>query len=98
MPAVSELDIFLREVEFQFEEACEVEQLLSELLEFLSIATAELADGETVLSGCDGVDEVGDGFGLREVETSIEESPLGEFSGLRQACAGVDEGLEQCLL
>ena len=72
--------------------------MLPELLEFLGIASAKLADSKTMLCGGDGVDEVGDGFGLGEVETAIEEGALGEFSGLCETSAGVDEGLQQYLL
>jgi len=36
------------------------------------------------------VDQVADGFRLREVDASVEEGPHGEFAGLGQACAGSD--------
>ena len=96
--AVGELDVLLREVEFEFEECGEVEQLLAELLEFVCVGAAELADGEGVLLRCGGVYEVGEGFGLREVEFAVAEGAEGELAGLSEACAAVDECGEESLL
>ena len=98
LAAVGKLDILLGEVEFKFKEACEVEQLFPKLLEFLCIASTKLADSETMLCRCYGIDEVGDSFGLGEVETAIKEGALGEFSRLCQSCTFIDEGLQQRLL
>ena len=44
------------------------------------------------------IDEVGNGFGLREVEATIEEGTLGELARTCHACTSSDEQTEDFLL
>jgi len=48
--------------------------------------------------GVGGVDEVGHGLGLTEVETATEEGLAGELAGFGHGSPTVEEGLKQCLL
>src|SRR5476651_2410148 len=43
------------------------------------------------------IDEVGDAFGLRQVETVVEEGALGEFAGLREPRAQLDASMKELL-
>ena len=49
-----------------------------------------MVEGEAVCARVFRGDEVGDGFGLGEVETAVEEGALSEFAWAREAAAGVD--------
>jgi len=79
--AVGELEVFVvGKIEFQFEHGVQVEEGFAQAAEFLAEVAAQLAHGEVVLRLGLRCDDVGHGFGLREVEFAVEKGALCEFA------------------
>lgn len=98
MRTVGKFHILLTEVEFQLHQAGKVEELLAQLLKPLRIASTQLTDCQSMLSRSHRVDKVGHSLCLREVQTTIEESPTGEFSWFRKTGAIINQNLQEGLL
>ena len=96
--AVGKLHILIAEVKLQFKECGEVYELLPQCFQLFGVASPQLADGKAVGCGIGGVDKVCHRLGLREVEFAVEKRTAGEFAGLCQPCAAVEEGLQERLL
>ena len=77
---VGELHILLREVEFEFEESGQVEQFVAQAVQFGRVASAHLVHGDAVRGAVRRGDDVGDTFGLCEVEFAGQECPNGKFT------------------
>ena len=75
----------------------EGEGVVVERREGVGEAAVEVGAGGLLGAGGLGGDEVGDGFGLSEVEASIEEGAAGEFAGAGGAGAQTEEGVEDAL-
>ena len=86
--AVGEFDLLFREVEFEFQLRGEVQQFFAQGVERCGITPAHLVGGERVRRPRGRGDDVGHGFGLREVEFARKIGPDGEFARLGHACAG----------
>ena len=89
--AVGELDVLFGKIELQFEEACKANQGFAQGVDFAGEAAAKLVEGEAVRARVFRGDEVGDGFGLGEVEAAVEEGALGEFAGAGLTAPRLDE-------
>ena len=83
--AVGELEVFFGEVEFEFEQGGDVDELLAELLYASGKLALQLALSDVVGGTGLGGDDVGHGFGLAQVEASAQEGAAGELSGFGQA-------------
>lgn len=83
--AVGKLDVFFAEVEFEFEERGEFEELVVEGGELLADAAFHLLHGKAMGGGGLGGDEIGDGFGLGEVEAAVGEGAAGKLAWLCEA-------------
>jgi len=79
------------EVEFEFEERGEFEELFAQLGEFGGEMASELTHGHLVGSLVGGGDEVGYGLGLREIHLAVEVGALGIFAGGGHAAAVGDQ-------
>ena len=92
--SVGELEFFVvGKIEFEFDEAGEMEQLVSECLQFGCYAASELCECQVFLGlGLCG-DEVSHGFCLCQVHLAIEERALCELTGLSEATSCVGEPL-----
>ena len=91
LAAVSKFHILVAEIELELEEGGEVDKLPAQLFQLFGIAPAQLADGKAVGGGIGGVDKVGHGLCLAEVEPTAEEGLAGEFARLGQPGTAVDE-------
>ena len=96
--AVGELDVFFGKIELEFEEAGETNQGFAQGIDLAGEAASKLVEGEAVRARVFRSDEVGDGFGLGEVETAIQEGALGEFAGTGLAAPRFDEGAHDLAL
>ena len=85
--AVGKLYLLFAEVEFEFDERYEGEQLLAQAGELAAESATHLLDGQAVRGGRGGGDEVGHGFGLRQVELAVDEGAAGELAGGGQPAA-----------
>ena len=90
--AVRELDVFLGKIELEFEEAGEADECFAQGVDFAGEAASKLVEGEAVCARVFCGNEVGDGFGLGEVESAIEEGALRELAGTGLAAPCFDEG------
>ena len=78
-------DIVFREVHSGFHDGDQLDQLLLDGLQPLGQRAFELAGCDLRLIERLRVDEVADGFGLREIDASVEEGAHGELAGLGEA-------------
>ena len=85
------------EVEFEFEEGGELEELVAEDREFGGDAATKLIHGDLVGGTVGGCNEVGYGFGLGEVEFAVEVGTLGEFARVGLAATLLGEEGEDLL-
>src|SRR5690606_14251855 len=92
--AVGELHVFFPEVEFKFDKRRKMDQRFPQVVDLLRKSSAHLVEGCQPRVVGFRVDEVGDGFRLREVETTVEKSPLCKFSWLRQTRAFAHKKLD----
>ena len=86
--AGGEGDVFFGEVEFEFDERCQVDELLTQTGDTARYAAFHLAEGYALLGACGGGDEVGYGLGLCEVKSSRHECAACELAGSGKACSG----------
>ena len=87
-------DVFFGEINVRLDMGQGLEQLVAQLVD----ALGELA-GELFVGGAQGqlgarVDQIGHGFGLREVNAPVEKGAAGEFAGLGQPRAVCEDGVE----
>ena len=88
---VGELNVFFRKVEFEFEEGGQLQQFVAQRTQCRRISAPHLGRGHGVRSPGIGSDQIGDGFGLREVHPACEEGPNGKFARLRHTSAGAKQ-------
>ena len=72
--AVRELDVLLGKIEFEFKKAGKADQGFAQGVDFAGEAASKLVKGEAVRACVFSGNEVGDGFGLGQVETAIEKA------------------------
>ncbi|EDY96499.1 hypothetical protein BACPLE_00942 [Phocaeicola plebeius DSM 17135] len=89
--------LVVAEVEFQFHEGGEVEQLVAQDSQFTAESAAHLVHGHAVGSGRGGCDEVGHGFGLAQVHLAIQEGTLGIFTRSGGTASLADKELHHLL-
>ena len=77
---VGKLHIFFTEIEFEFDEGNELQQLFPQGEEFPTESAPHLVHRQPVRGSRFGGDEVGDGFGLGEVEFAVCECAAGKFA------------------
>ena len=94
---VRKLDILVVEVEFEFEQGGEMQELSLQVFEFLTELAAHLAHCHLVCCLSGGGNEVGHSFCLTEVELAVHEGSHGEFARLGLTCTSPDERLQQVL-
>ena len=85
------------EVEFQFHEGGEVEQLVTQDSQFTAESAAHLVHGHAVGSSGSGCNEVGHSFGLAQVHLAIQEGTLGIFTRSGGTASLADEELHHLL-
>ena len=90
--------VVVAKVEFEFEKRYEMEKLATEFFEFRGEIASHLVECNSVSSSRLSIDKVGYGFGLREVEATVEEGTLGEFARTSHASTCGDEQTEDFLL
>ena len=95
--SVRKLDILVVEVEFEFEQGGEMQELSLQVFEFLTELAAHLAHGHLVCCLSGGGNEVGHSFCLTEVELAVHEGSHGEFARLCLSSACPDERLQKVL-
>ena len=83
-----EVDFFFGEVQRGFGEHAQLDQPLQQGLDARGEGACQRAAGATGGGGGAGVDQVGHGFGLRQVELAVQKGAFGEFAGPRQPQAG----------
>jgi len=76
-----EVDLFLGEVDRGFDVGAQVDQALEQGIDALRELALQAARGGAGLGFGSGGDEVGDGFGLREVDAPMAEGALAELAG-----------------
>ena len=98
LTAVGKFEVFVvGEVELEFHQGGDVEELVAEGGELLAEAAAHLVHRHAV-GGCGRRgDEVGHGFGLAEVHLSVEKGALGVFARCGQGAACVQEFLQHAM-
>ena len=97
--AVGKLDILFAEVQFEFEQRGQPEQLVVETVELLADAALHLTERQAMGGGILRRDEVGDSFGLTEVHAAVGKGTSREFAPFGHPYATLpDEQMEQLLL
>ena len=90
--------VVVAKVKFEFEQRDKMEKLATEFFEFRREIASHLVERNSVSSSRLSIDEVGNGFGLREVEATIEEGTLGELARTSHASTCGNEQTEDFLL
>ena len=90
-------EVFFGEVDVGFDAGLDFEQGSGEFLDAAGEFAVELAAGGTEGGVGAGANEVGNRFGLGEVEFSSEEGGAGEFAGLGGAAAAGEEIVEDAV-
>lgn len=99
LAAVGKLQfLVVGEVEFEFEQGSESKELFAEFADLGGYTSPKLGESYIFLGSGVGSDEVGDGFGLGEVKSSVEERAFGELAPIGKPCAAVNEPTEQFVL
>jgi hypothetical protein len=88
-------DIVVGEIDAGFEPCDDFGGAVMQGAERVGDRSGHLTSGGAGLKKCVGVDEVAYGFGLGEVEASIEKGAAGKFAGLGEACAAIEGRLEE---
>ena len=83
--ALQEFDFFFGKVEGGFDQHAQVQQLVGQHVDLPGKYALQRAGGGARRLFGAGLDQVGDGFGLYQVELVVEEGALGEFARLGQA-------------
>ena len=84
--SVGKFEVFVvGEIEFEFEQGCEFQQLVAEVGESGGQFASQLVHRQMVSGLVGGGDEVGYGFGLGQVEFAIEVGTHGEFTRIGHA-------------
>ena len=89
--------VFIGEIQRGFDEHPQVDQAFDDAVDFLREAAGEGAHGRAGGGGGGGFDEVGDAFGLGQVELAVEEGAAGELTGLGHAGAELEAAGQQHL-
>ncbi|MNX97309.1 hypothetical protein D3C86_1296670 [compost metagenome] len=82
---ICKLNIFIREVQFQFDQCGKLYEFISQSLQFGTDPPAHLAEGNLVRSFIFSSDQVGNGFCLSQVQLAVQKSSLGKLSRCGQA-------------
>ena len=90
--------VVVAKVEFEFEQRDKMEKLATEFFEFRREIASHLVERNSMSSSRLSIDEVGNGFGLREVEATIEEGTLSELARTSHASTSRDEKAKDFLL
>ena len=86
--AVGKFEVFVvGKVEFEFEKTGQMKQLVAQCGKFGGETATQLIDGQLMSGFIGRGDEVGNGFGLREVEFAVEKSTLGIFARVGHAAS-----------
>ena len=93
--AVGEFDLFLAEIEFEFEQRGEPQQLAAQRFQLGGVTAAHLVGGQCMCRTRTRSDQVGDRFGLRQVELAAEKGARSEFAGRCHAGAAANQQCEQ---
>ncbi len=83
--ALEEVDLLVREVERGLDQCAQFDDSLGQCIDLARERATERAGGRARRGLGAGIDQVGDGFGLRQVEFAVEERALRELAWLRQA-------------
>src|SRR3954452_16909673 len=87
-------NVVFREIHARFEQRDELHQLFLDGREAARECAFELLRGDLRLVQRLRFDEVADGFGLREIEASVEKGAHGELTWLGEACAAREAELD----
>ena len=79
--AVGEGDVLLAEVQLQLDERRRLDEGLADGLDGVGDRAAQRRGGRAQAQGALGVDQVGDGLGLSEVQLAVQEGPGRELPG-----------------
>ena len=91
------IDLFLGKVDGGFHVGAQVDQRVGEPLHHARELALQRAHRGARGFARAGVDEIGDGFGLRQIDLVVVERALGEFAGPRAACAELEAAFDQRL-
>ena len=97
LSAIGKLYFFFAEIQFEFNKGDELQQVCPQVGQLTAETAAHLVHGYAMSGGRTGGDEIGYGFGLREVETAVGKGTSGKFAGGGSATATVYEGLYDVL-
>ena len=89
--------LVVAEVEFQFHEGGEMEQLVAQNGQFTAESATHLVHGHAVSSGRSGSNEVGHSFGLAQIHLAVQEGALGIFTRSGGTASLPDEKLHHLL-
>jgi hypothetical protein len=78
--SADEFDVFIDEVEASFEVADKSDEVFAEFLQAAGDATAELPEGQLKFFVIGGLDDAEDGFGLEQIDASMQEGTEREFA------------------
>ena len=95
--AGQEVDLLFREINRRFNVDAQLGQRRAGGLHACGEFTLQRSHRGAGRAARTSVDQVGDGFGLREVDLVVEEGPLGKFTGPRAARAQFHHALDQRL-
>ena len=87
-------DVFLGEINVRFDVGQRLEHFVAQLVDALGELAGELFVGGAQGQFGAGVDQIGDGFGLRQVNAPVEKGAAGELAGLGQARAVREHGVQ----
>ena len=95
--AVGKLHVFLAEIQLQFHQRSDVQELFPHFGEFVAEASFELFEGNLVCSAGAGRHQVGNGFGLGEVHFAVQESTLRKLTRIIHTAAVLYQQLQHLI-
>ena len=93
VPAVGR-DVLVRKIDVRLDVGKEVEQVVADPMKAVRESPPDLLDSRLGREGGPGVDEIGHGLGLCEIQTAVEECTEGELTGFSQPGPSREECLE----
>ena len=88
------LEAFLGKIDVGLDVRERVHQVVTQQIDALRKLAGKLLVGGAQREFGTGVDEIGDGLGLREVDAAVEKGALGKFARFGQSRAGGERGVE----